>query len=246
MQCKVSSCTGRVAQNSYSRLCPKHNKRKTQQGDPCQSAVTRMDIEPYVTFAHSRLTLAPYKEKTIPHVEAVFHTLHEWAAKKVAEYERGRPGIRSQIQAAQTIIALIGACPGKEDIITLASNSAAMALLRHDKPHRFASDEGYLHQLAYRFMRSNDALRVCGGTNRAGRKTSVVNRLNRKAMQHLGVNLDAVMWRWSAWNTRQWDRLQDALKLVHETYIGCSDAPIPELNELLSSIHGREVHSLDF
>ncbi|WP_072368988.1 hypothetical protein [Hyphomicrobium sp. NDB2Meth4] len=142
--CQVSGCSAPAA-SGFSPYCSAHRANFRRHGEADQKAVTKTHVKPYLALVKARIAKNPHSPAWTT-LEARWRALVDHAEHIIAEYERGRPGSRTERLAAQEIIKLGRSVEAR----AVVEMTMAMVVLRELHPHCFRSDRAFWVQLGRR------------------------------------------------------------------------------------------------
>lgn len=182
--CQVAGCST-PAVSGFSPYCPAHRSNFRRHGEADQKAVTKAQVNPYLTLVKNRIAKNPHSPAWTT-LEARWRALVDHAAHIVAEYERGRPGSRIERLAAQEIIK-IGKSVTARAVVEM---TMAMVMMRELHPRHFRSDRAFWVQLGRRVRGLTDL----NYGERYVHATGKVKRCYRELSPRAGI----VLGRWLA------------------------------------------------
>jgi hypothetical protein len=199
--CRCPGCS-RAARSRRSVYCEKHNSRNRRHGDPQQSTVTRKELQPYIEFIE-RLIKKETTGKLEEALKKIRGCLFNDAKDVEIDYsQRGKALPMNWLKAHREIMAVFRSTDWRKPAVLLAS----LFLLQYDKPHRIASDRGFIFEAA-RLFRSLSPQSVGSYWNhRTGKVHKVYKDMSPRAVNVLGTLLVDAYAPWMGTVKQQWDR----------------------------------------
>ncbi|TPK80393.1 hypothetical protein FJ527_01045 [Mesorhizobium sp. B2-4-18] len=180
--CRVPHC-GLPTASRYSGHCRRHKSIIRRQGHHEQQAIRRSELRPYCDRAHGRIA----KNAGSPIWAQLESRWQDLVASARTDAGR-RIGNRYQRAAANELVNIAGDVP----FLSITVTVCAMFMLRHDLPHRFASDAAFRIQLARRVRSLSSQHRGTCYDDKSGKQHWVYRELRPKVGAILGQNLSVV------------------------------------------------------
>jgi len=148
--CRVLGCGAHTTR--YGIFCPTHKSNLRRHGHAEQTAVTKVELAPFVALVRKRIEKNA-ENPTWAHSEARWQTVLDHARSIIAEAKRGVPGNRYERTAASEVVVLGEVVTPRAIIQTVF----AMYLLQEHDPRRLRSDEAFRAQLIRRLRGLTEA-----------------------------------------------------------------------------------------
>jgi hypothetical protein len=177
-----------------------------------QATITRKELQPYIAFIERLI-----KKETTGRLEEALKKIRGSLFNDARDVEidysqRGKALPMNWLKANREIMAVFRSTDWKKPAVLLAS----LFLLQHDKPHRIASDRGFIFEAARLFRSLSPMNAGSYWSHKTGRVHKVYRDMPPRAVNVLGTLLVDAYAPWMGTVKQQWDKQQKQQEEIRE------------------------------